>query len=100
MATSCVVWSSMESFGDFSGRWKLCKFRKQGIDKKEKRQNTAEQIKRYLSKDMVLVLASLPMVRVGKADVLKVFRLLRLEGRYRFPGSITIGCFSIRWLRN
>lgn len=37
MLVSSVVSSSVESFADFSVRWKLFKFRKLGLDKKDKR---------------------------------------------------------------
>lgn len=79
-AASSVVSSSVESFADFSVRWKLFKFRKLGLDKKDKRQSTAVQIERYLRKDMLPILGELPMDRIGKADVLKVLRGIEARG--------------------
>lgn len=60
MMVSSVVLSSIESFADFSVRWKLFKFCKLGLDKKDKRQSTAVQIERYLRKDMLPILGELP----------------------------------------
>lgn len=79
-AVSSVVSSSVESFADFSVRWKLFKFRKLGLDKRDKRQSTAVQIERYLRKDMLPVLGELPMDRIGKADVLRVLRGIEARG--------------------
>ncbi|AWM79294.1 integrase [Gammaproteobacteria bacterium ESL0073] len=80
IAASCVVSSSVESFADFSVRWKFFKFRKLGLDKRDKRQSTAVQIERYLRKDMLPVLGELPMDRIGKADVLRVLRGIEARG--------------------
>lgn len=77
---SCVVSSSVESFAEFSVRWKLFKFRKLGLDKRDKRQSTAVQIERYLRKDMLPVLGELAMDRIGKADVLRVLRGIEARG--------------------
>ncbi|WP_392560884.1 integrase arm-type DNA-binding domain-containing protein [Orbus sturtevantii] len=72
--------SSVESFAAFSVRWKLFKFRKLGLDKRDKRQSTAVQIERYLGKDMLPVLGGLAMDKIGKADVLKVLRGIEARG--------------------
>lgn len=79
-AVSSSVVSSVESFAAFSVRWKLFKFRKLGLDKKDKRQSTAVQIERYLRKDMLPILGELPMDKIGKADVLRVLRGIESRG--------------------
>ena len=80
MAISSAAYSAVESFAEFSVRWKLFKFRKLGLDKRDKRQSTAVQIERYLRKDMLPVLGELPMDRIGKADVLRVLRGIEARG--------------------
>lgn len=79
-AVSSVGSSSVESFAEFSVRWKLFKFRKLGLDKRDKRQSTAVQIERYLRKDMLPVLGELARDRIGKADVLRVLRGIEARG--------------------
>lgn len=89
MTASCVVSSSMESFADFNMRWELCKFRKLGLDKKDKRKSTALQIEQYLCKDMV----SLGSVLV-KRMCFGYLGLLRFEVHYRLRRSVAVDCLS------
>ena len=89
ITASCDVSSSMESFADFNMRWELCKFRKLGLDKKDKRKSTALQIEQYLCKDMV----SLGSVLV-KRMCFGYLELLRFEVRYRLRRSVAVDCLS------
>lgn len=70
----------VESFGAFCERWKAFKFRKLGLDRQYKRNSTHIQIERYLAKDLLPVLGSIPMNKVTKGDVLRVLREIELRG--------------------
>jgi len=70
----------VETFAEFSQRWKLFKFRKLGLDLQHKRQSTHIQIERYMRLDLLPGLGHIPMNKIGKSDVLKILRGIEIRG--------------------
>lgn len=71
---------AVETFAEFSQRWKLFKFRKLGLDQQHKRQSTHIQIERYMRLDLLPGLGAIPLSEITKADVLKVLRKIEMRG--------------------
>lgn len=70
----------IETFEQFSARWKLFKFRKLGLDIQHKRQSTHIQIERYMRIDLLPGLGRIPLNEITKADILKVLRKIENRG--------------------
>lgn len=81
---------TVETFAEFSKRWKAFKFKKLGLDNQNRRQSTHIQIERYLRKDMLPGLGKMPINAITKGDVLKVLRKIEMRGALSIAEKVRV----------
>lgn len=80
----------VETFAQFSERWKAFKFRKLGLENYTRRQSTHIQIERYMRIDMLPGLGKIPMNQITKQDVLKVLRKIEMRGALSIAEKVRV----------
>lgn len=80
----------VETFAQFSERWKAFKFKKLGLDNYDRRQSTHIQIERYMRIDMLPGLGKMPMNQITKKDVLGVLRKIEMRGALSIAEKVRV----------